>query len=241
MNWRDLLYFSNGERRALTLLLSLICISWILLLLTEKRPDYLPDRQDKTTESIQITPNRVTKQPAQVRRPTPTSGSKNNSFRKKTEFHPKETKNTSERRSFPKTEKYPAGTLVELNTADTTSLKKVPGIGSTFARRIVKYRKLLGGFYSVDQLREVYGMEEERYHKLKPWFSVDISLISPLTVNKMSLKELVKHPYITYPQARVIEQLRRQKGKLTGWENFRLLEEFTDTDKERLLPYLSFE
>ena len=174
-------------------------------------------------------------------RKTPASGRKNNSSREKNKFHSGETKNTSERRTFPKTEKYPVGTVVELNTADTTILKKVPGIGSTFARRIIKYRELLGGFYTVEQLREVYGLDEERYNAMKSWFSADMSLICPLEVHKMSFKELCKHPYINYQQARIIEQLRKQKGKLSGWENLQLLEEFTETDKERLTPYLSFE
>ena len=48
-------------------------------------------------------------------------------------------------------------------------------------------------------------------------------------------------PDINYQQAHIIEQLRKQKGKLSGWENLQLLEEFTETDKERLTPYLSFE
>lgn len=55
------------------------------------------------------------------------------------------------------------------------------------------------------------------------------------------MNDLQKHPYINYRQARIIGQLRKQKGKLTGWENFQLLEEFTDADRERLTPYLSFE
>ena len=58
--------------------------------------------------------------------------------------------------------KFPAGTVIELNQADTLTLKKIPGIGSTFARRIVGYRELLGGFYTVHQLAEVYGIDEER-------------------------------------------------------------------------------
>ena len=180
MNWRDLLYFSKGERRALTLLLCLISISWIILFVTDNKPDYFADENKKVT-------------------------------------------------------------IVELNTADTTILKKVPGIGSTFARRIIKYRELLGGFYSVSQLHEVYGIDEERYNTMKSWFSADLSLICQLIVNKVSMNDLQKHPYINYRQARIIGQLRKQKGKLTGWENFQLLEEFTDADRERLTPYLSFE
>lgn len=241
MNWRDLLYFSKGERRALTLLLCLISISWIILFVTDNKPDYFADENKKVTEPVKTTLNTIAKSADTGKRQIPSSGSKNNSSRKKKEFHPKETKNTLGRKPFPKTEKYPARTIVELNTADTTILKKVPGIGSIFARRIVKYRELLGGFYSVSQLHEVYGIDEERYNTMKSWFSADLSLICRLIVNKVSTNDLQKHPYINYRQARIIGQLRKQKGKLTGWENFQLLEEFTDADRERLTPYLSFE
>lgn len=141
---------------------------------------------------------------------------------------------------YTRTEKYAPGTLVELNTADTTILKKVPGIGSTFARRIIKYRELLGGFYDVSQLAEVYGIDEERYQTLAPWFIADTLHIRRLEVNTSSAADLRKHPYIDYRQAKAIEQLRKQKSRLSGWENLQLIEEFTDTDKKRLTPYLSF-
>jgi DNA uptake protein ComE-like DNA-binding protein len=145
------------------------------------------------------------------------------------------------RSSYPRTEKFAKGTVVELNMADTIVLKKVPGIGSSFAKRIVGYRALLGGYYSVTQLNEVYGIDEDKYNTLAPWFTVDLSLIIRLPVNTLSQDSLRRHPYIDYGQAKVITQLRRQKGKLTGWENLQLLDEFTDGDKIRLMPYLSFE
>ncbi|MDR0575334.1 MAG: helix-hairpin-helix domain-containing protein [Tannerella sp.] len=145
------------------------------------------------------------------------------------------------RPSYPRSEKFAKGTIVELNTADTTILKKIPGIGSAFAKRIVNYRNLLGGYYSVTQLNEVYGIDEERYDALKSWFTADPSLVFKLDVNKLPQDSLRRHPYINYGQSKVITQLRRQKGKLTGWENLQLLDEFTDSDKIRLLPYLSFD
>ena len=142
--------------------------------------------------------------------------------------------------SYTRTEKFAKGTVVELNTADTTILKKVPGIGSAFAKRIISYRNLLGGFYSVTQLSEVYGIDEERYNALVAWFSADPSHISVIDVNNISQDSLNKHPYINYRQAKAIMQLRKQKGKLSGWENLQLLNEFTDVDKIRLQHYLSF-
>jgi DNA uptake protein ComE-like DNA-binding protein len=145
------------------------------------------------------------------------------------------------RPSYPRAEKFREGTVVELNTADTAILKKVPGIGSTFAKRIIGYRNLLGGYYSVTQLSEVYGIDEDKYNALAPWFSADGSLVSRLNVNSLPQDSLSRHPYVNYRQAKVIAQLRKQKGTLTGWENLLLLNEFTDADRIRLQPYLSFE
>ncbi len=241
MNWRDLFYFSQGERRALTLLLCLISISWIILLLTDNKPEQIPKENALIIESAKPAQTIVSNRPEPEKAKTPASERKNNSFREKKEFHPRGTPNIPGRKTFPKTEKYPIGTVVELNTADTTILKKVPGIGSTFARRIIKYRDLLGGFYSVSQLCEVYGIDEERYNAMKSWFSVDVESICELFVNQVPIKSLYRHPYINKQQADIIEQLRKQKGKLSGWENLQLLEEFTEADKERLTPYLSFE
>lgn len=241
MNWRDLLYFSKGERRALTLLLCLITTSWIILLLTDYKAEPATNNYVEAPRTAQKTQNIVAKTVNPENTKISPSQWGKSFVPTKQKFHPEETKKTSGRTTFQKAEKFPVGTVVELNTADTTILKKVPGIGSTFARRIVKYRELLGGFYSVAQLREVYGIDEERYNAMKSWFSVDISMVRHLSVHELSIKELCKHPYINYKQARIIEQLRKQKGKLSGWGNLKLLEEFTETDKERLTPYLSFE
>ena len=136
--------------------------------------------------------------------------------------------------------KFPAGTVIELNQADTLTLKKIPGIGSTFARRIVSYRELLGGFYTVEQLAEVYGIDEERYNALHTWFKVDTTCIQPLRVNQLSFKELLRHPYLNTSQVRQIERLRR-KAPLQSWNDLILLEEFSAIDRQRLRPYLSFE
>lgn len=255
MNWRDLLYFSKGERRALTLLLCLIVISWILLLWTDTKR--MP--VDSQTDAYRME-NRPASGERRIITGKDTSGRETNIIRKESGSHPNGTKNTLKGKNsaragstsyptgkkrkaytpYPRTEKYTAGTLVELNTADTIILKKVPGIGSTFARRIVKYRELLGGFYDVSQLAEVYGIDEERYQALAPWFIADTLHIRRLEVNTSSAADLRKHPYLDYRQAKAIEQLRKQKSRLSGWENLQLIEEFTDTDKRRLTPYLSF-
>ena len=159
MNWRDLLYFSKGERRALALLLCLITISWILLLWTNTKRMPIEAQTD-----AHRTENRQAPGERRIITGKNTSEGGKNFIRKESGPHPNKTKNTLKDKSptltgnnsyptgkkrkgytlYTRTEKYAPGTLVELNTADTTILKKVPGIGSTFARRIMKYRELLG-------------------------------------------------------------------------------------------------
>jgi len=239
MKWRDFFYFSKGERRALIVLLSLISIAWLILVLTGKH-SYLTEGKNEVSEVLYpvcIYPldTSIKTTEAKSTNPLPTPKKdlpKETSPPVKTPFYQKKPV---------KVEKYPKGTLVELNTADTLILKKVPGIGSAFSNRIVKYRNLLGGFYSVSQLSEVYGIDEERYHELKEWFCVNPELILKKQVNQLPIDSLSRHPYINYRQAKAIKQLYRQKGKLTGWENLSLLEEFTEFDQIRIGPYLSFE
>ena len=93
----------------------------------------------------------------------------------------------------------------------------------------------------MEQLGEVYGIDEERYEAMKSWFSVDLSAIRQLLVNQLSAKELASHPYVSYKQARVIEKMIRKKGKLQGWEDLSLLEEFPEYERIRLQHYLSFQ
>lgn len=132
------------------------------------------------------------------------------------------------------------GKTIELNKSDTTELKKIPGIGSVFANRIVKYRNSLGGYVSAEQLKEVWGIDEELYNKIQMYLTVE-SNPQKLKVNKLGLDQLKSHPYINYKQAKVIIDLRERKRNLTSINRLALLEEFTQEDIERLKPYLSFD
>ena len=85
--------------------------------------------------------------------------------------------------------KYPPGTIIDLNQADTTELKKIPGIGSRIARSIVNRRRLLGGFYQIEQLGEIRLKAE----KLRSWFSVDAGKIHRININKASVDLIIQH------------------------------------------------
>ncbi len=125
---------------------------------------------------------------------------------------------------------------VALNLADTALLRRVPGIGTYYARRIVAYRQRLGGYANVKQLLEIDDFPEEAL----PFFTVDAAHINPLDINKLSLNQLKHHPYINYLQARAICDYRRLKGSLTSLDQLRLLREFSSDDIDRLRPYVKF-
>jgi len=240
---RDFIYFSKGERQGLIVILALIIIAGILLIINQKNKDDVVSEETVVISTVNITDTAALSE----RQQEVTSGSempvKTNVPKEERRETVKErvARMTSNRPNYPRAEKFAEGTVTELNGADTTVLKKVPGIGSSFAKRIVSYRNLLGGYYSVTQLSEVYGIDEEKYNSLAHWFTVDPSLIRKLNVNTCPFDSLNRHPYVNYNQAKVISQLRRQKGKLTGWENLELLDEFTESDRIKLKYYLSFE
>lgn len=133
--------------------------------------------------------------------------------------------------------KYLPGTLISLNSADTTELKKIPGIGSGIARMIVNYRERLGGFFRIEQLQEIHLKAE----KLRPWFSIAPHQTRRINLNKAGMERMMHHPYINYYQARVIMEYRKKKGTLHSLKQLSLYEEFTPADLERIEPYICYD
>lgn len=139
--------------------------------------------------------------------------------------------------TIPYIPKYEEGTIVDLNKADTSILKRIPGIGSTLARMIVVYRQRLGGFYDVSQLQEVPHVGVE----LNKWFVVTPAGLHKIQVNSASLDKLRSHPYMDFYKAKAIMEYRRKRGKIKGLSLLSMFEEFTEKDLKRLSPYLTFE
>lgn len=136
-----------------------------------------------------------------------------------------------------RSDKYAEGTVIDLNLADTASLKRIPGIGRGLAGMIVNYRKRLGGFYAVTQLQEIPYLDAELNH----WFVVKNPQLEKLRVNRAGLDELRSHPYMDFYKARAILEYRRKRGNIKGLSQLSMMEEFAEKDLERLLPYLSFD
>lgn len=102
--------------------------------------------------------------------------------------------------------------VIELNSSDSLDLQQLQGIGPSFARRIIKYRELLGGYSRPEQLMEVYGMDSIRFNNLAQQLSVDKEKIRKININKVSLKEMTKHPYIEFYVAKSIINFRNENG-----------------------------
>lgn len=238
MKFSDICYLAQGERISLLVLLSLIVIAWIAIILTDKEEEQAVETlQLVEVREEQSVENSDSVQHVQVQLPRAVSQTKRSMRAPAVGTWPRLPQKVS---NYTRVEKFAVGTVLDLNGADTVALKKVPGIGSTFARRIVRYRELLGGYYTVEQLAEVYGIDEDRYVALYPWFTADTTAIRPLLINTLPYKELLRHPYLNASQVRQIDRLRR-RAPLTGWTDLMLLEEFSEADRQRLSPYLSFE
>lgn len=132
--------------------------------------------------------------------------------------------------------KLKADEKVNLNTTDTAELKRIPGVGSYYARRISSYGKRLGGYTSASQLAEIEGLPDS----VRRYVTVEKGTVRKLQVNKMTLKQLSSHPYINFYQARAIIEARRLNGFFKSADELSFLPEFTEDDIRRLLPYLEF-
>lgn len=125
---------------------------------------------------------------------------------------------------------------IVLNIADTSQLKRVPGIGSGFARAIVAYGARLGGYVDVNQLDEIDDFPQDS----KKYLIVSNPQTTRLNVNKLSVRQLSRHPYITFHQAKAIDDYRRLHGPLHSLSDLRLHRDFTDEAIKRLEPYVEF-
>lgn len=135
-------------------------------------------------------------------------------------------------------EKFAELTVLDLNTVDTLTLRKIPGIGVGYSRTIVSYRQRLGGFVSVAQLKDIEGLPD----RIEEWFTIDENAeVNRISINKSDFKTLVRHPYLSYEQVKVITTHIRKYGQLRSWKDLQLYSEFTPQDFERLTPYFVFE
>lgn len=105
---------------------------------------------------------------------------------------------------------------LEINGADSIQLKHLPGIGDVLSKRIIKYRELVGGFYSVSQLKEVYGITDDVFVKIEPKITVDRGKVRKIDLNFSDRKELSRHPYIKAELSDRIVRFRSRVGAISN-------------------------
>lgn len=123
-----------------------------------------------------------------------------------------------------------------LNTADTTTLVTIPGIGPYYARKIVQYGSRLGGYVSIDQLDEIEGLPADA----KKYMVISNPSPTQLNVNQLSLNELKRHPYINFYMAKAITDYRRVHGTIKSLNDLRLIKDFSPEVIKRLTPYIAY-
>ena len=116
--------------------------------------------------------------------------------------------------------------------------KYLPGIGSKLASRIVKYRDILGGFYTVNQLKEIYGLPDSTFAKIVSRVSVGGG-IKKMEVNKTDFTK-IHHPYMDKKQALIIQNYIKQHAPIYNLEDLKQIEVLDPSFWSRIAPYLDF-
>ncbi len=129
--------------------------------------------------------------------------------------------------------------FVNINEGDTTAFIALPGIGSKLSARIIAFREKLGGFYSVEQIGETYGLPDSTFQKIKSRLHVDGSSIRKINLNVATKDELKAHPYIRWKLANVIVEYRNQHGSFKSLEELRNIVLIDEPTFQKIIPYLS--
>ena len=129
--------------------------------------------------------------------------------------------------------------VIDINLADTSAFVSLPGIGSKLASRIVNFREKLGGFYSIEQIGEIYGLADSTFQKIKQYLRLDNLSVKKINVNTATVDELKTHPYIKYSIANPIVAYRNEHGSFSKLEDLKKVMAVTDEIYNKIGPYLS--
>lgn len=132
--------------------------------------------------------------------------------------------------------KYP---VIEINNADTSAFIALPGIGNKLAARIVNFRDKLGGFYSVDQIGEIYGLPDSTFQKIKPFLRLENAEVKKISINTATKDEMKSHPYIKWILANAIVEYRIQHGNFSSIDDLKKISVITDDIFNKIKFYLA--
>jgi DNA uptake protein ComE-like DNA-binding protein len=130
---------------------------------------------------------------------------------------------------------------IDINAATKEELMAVYGIGDKLSDRILEMRQKLGGYVSMEQISDVWGLSPEVVVKVKERFYVSVKPEVPrIKVNQASLNELAAFPYFRYALARKIITRRSMNGVISDIDEISKIEGFPVEKKEIIAVYLDF-
>jgi len=129
--------------------------------------------------------------------------------------------------------------FIDINGASKEEWESLPGIGPGLAERIMNFREKLGGFVSVDQVSQTYGLPDSTFQKIRSRLNPGTTPLRLLNINRLSTDELSKHPYIRYRTARAIVQYREQHGAYQSIQDLKKIESLTEEIYIRIEPYIT--
>jgi len=130
--------------------------------------------------------------------------------------------------------------LLDINSCDSSSLVELPGIGPVLSVRIIKYRNLIGGYLSPDQLREVYGLSDETFARIRSGLYADTSRIRKIRINEAGYGELARHPYFQKGEAGAVIRYREEKGRIGSLSELAVNRILSSETLTRIGRYLDF-
>jgi competence ComEA-like helix-hairpin-helix protein len=213
MTWKDYFAFSKRQRNGVLVLLTLILVAMIILIIT----DFLPP--SPATENLSSFKSDMAKVKF-----------KHTDSARQAIMHETDKQNET---------KPVQGFTIEINTADSADFMRFPLINPKVARTIVRFRDALGGYYSKEQLLQVYGMDTACYYSMINDINLDISKVEKININKATEKDMAHHPYIRKKLAKAIYDYRKENG---GFKDIKEIMKVDGMDKDlysKLSPYLS--
>lgn len=130
--------------------------------------------------------------------------------------------------------------VIDINTAGADEFEKLNGIGTVLATRIVKFRGVLGGFATVAQLHEVYGLPDSTYKRISKQLMVKPGQVQQININTGSYKDFKAHPYLR-PFAKDIETHRNKNGNYKQVTDLKAIAGITDSIYRKMAPYITVE
>lgn len=128
---------------------------------------------------------------------------------------------------------------LDLNTSDTLDLQEVRGVGKVRARNIYKYGQKLGGYISVNQLKEVYSIDSATFEQIKPHFYAGKTEIRKVNINSDDPKYLARHPYIDFALAKALIRFRKKYEKdFNSIEEIKQIHLMDEETYNKLRPYI---